>query len=252
MKYKISFIYFLFIFISGDIYSQDIDSTKTVLRKNTIRWNLTPSLIIGPKSIVLGYERIVNNHQSFSINIGYLEKKPATNKDGEALNLFDESKSNGFVISGDYRFYFKKRNIKPAPDGLYWGPYAGYYKLGFKGKSKIFNIDGVESTVGVNSNLQLFSVGAQLGYQFVLFNDRFSIDLILMGPSLTRYIFDLELDAGVALDPDSEYYNDVKDILNFIIPGSGIILDGQEFSEHGKLGFNSIGFRYGVQIGFRF
>lgn len=252
MKSLISYLFVFLFFAVSNLFAQEEDSTRTALRKNTIHWNVTPILIVGPKSIVLGYERVVNNHQTFSFNIGYLEKKPSTNKDGEPLNLFDESSNGGFVISADYRFYFKRRNINPAPDGLYWGPYAGYYKLGFEGKSKIFDIDGVESTFGVSGSLQLLSVGAQLGYQFLLFNDRFAIDLILMGPSITRYVFDLGIDGGVAFDPNHEYYDDVKDILNFLIPGAGIILDGQEFSQTGRLGFSHIGFRYGIQLGYRF
>ena len=91
MIQRFSILTVCLVFLSINLIAQETDSLLTKQYKNTIRWNLTPALIIGPKSIVLGYERVVNNHQTFSINIGYLEKKPSTNKDGEPLNLFDES-----------------------------------------------------------------------------------------------------------------------------------------------------------------
>jgi hypothetical protein len=189
------FFFFLFILITlANTNAQKCDTSLTKQFKNTVKWNLTPSLIIGPKSIVLGYERVVNDHQSFSINVGYLEKKDAKNKNGEPLNLFDQTDKGGFAIAADYRFFFKKRNIKPAPDGLYWGPYAGFYQLNFKGKSLIKDENDIETTIALNSKFQLLSAGVQLGYQFILFNDRFAIDLLLMGPSITRYTFDLGLE----------------------------------------------------------
>ena len=44
--------------------------------RNTIRWNLTPNFVVGPKSFVFGYERVIKPWQSFSFNIGYMEKAP--------------------------------------------------------------------------------------------------------------------------------------------------------------------------------
>lgn len=248
LKHIVAPVLLLFCFF---ISTAQTDSLS-VKYKNTIRINLTPNLIIGPKSLVLGYERVVNNRQTFSLNIGYLEKKRATNKNGEPLNLFDESNNFGFAVAADYRFYFVKRNRFSVPDGLYWGPYSGYYFLGFEGKSRVSDGNGIESDVDLNSKFQLISVGVQLGYQFILLNDRLAIDLMLMGPSLTHYNLDMGFGAGYSLDPNSEYYDELKEILNYILPGSDVILDGQEFSQSGRLGFNHIGFRYGIQIGYRF
>ena len=252
MKSLTHYVFIAFFIFSGVLSAQENDSTQIALRKNTIRWNLTPMAVVGPKSLVFGYERVVNSHQSFSVNIGYLERKKATKKNGEPLNLFDHSSNFGYVLAADYRFYFKNRNTKPAPDGLYWGPYAGAYKMSFEGTSKVLDKNDVESVITLNSGLQMYSVGVQLGYQFVLLNDRFSIDLMLMGPSLTRYRLDLGFDGGVKLDPENEYYDDIKEIIDYFLPGAGVIIDGQQFSETGRLSFNHAGFRYGVQLGFRF
>ena len=41
-------------------------------------------------------------------------------------------------------------------------------------------------------------------------------------------------------------------ILEKYIPGGSLILDGQEINASGKLAFNYVGFRYLIQIGYRF
>ncbi|RYE39238.1 MAG: hypothetical protein EOP48_26035, partial [Sphingobacteriales bacterium] len=38
--------------------------------RNTFRFNITNPFILSSKSLIFGYERIVNERQSFSINIG--------------------------------------------------------------------------------------------------------------------------------------------------------------------------------------
>ena len=227
------------------------DSVLVKERKNIIRWNLTPMAVIGPKSIVLGYERVLKNHQSISINIGHLELPPFTNREGEVIQLMDDAKRGGFDVSIDYRFYFKNRNKFPAPDGLYWGPYASVYNLNYEGNSAVFENNIQINTVGIDAGLTMYSIGAQLGYQFVL-KDRFSIDLMLMGPSFTRYAFDLSFDSDIALDPNDPFYIALERLLSTLVPGSEIILDGADFHAKTNTSFNYFGFRYGIQIGYVF
>lgn len=235
--------------ISG--MSQD-DSTNVKVRKNIIRWNITPMAVVGPRSLVLGYERVLKNNQSISINVGYLELSPFTNREGEPIQFFDDVKRGGFDVTLDYRFYFKNRNKYPAPDGLYWGPFASVYNLNFEGKSTIFDDFGNKANVvGINASLTMYNLGAQLGYQFII-KDRFSVDLILMGPSFTRYAFKLGFDAEIPLDEDDPFYQDMEALLKKLIPGSEIILDGAEFSANGKTHFNYVGYRYGIHLGYVF
>ena len=228
------------------------DSVKVKERKNIIRWNITPMAVIGPKSFVFGYERVLKNNQSISVNIGYLELAPRTNKEGEIVQLFGEVDKGGFDFSIDYRFYFKNRNKFPAPDGLYWGPYASVYNLNFAGKTNVYNDNNVQiNTVDVDASLTMYSLGMQLGYQFII-KDRFSVDLMLMGPSFTRYSFDMKFDAAVALDKDDPFYIGMEKLLSNLIPGSEVILDGADFNVQSNTKFNFVGFRYGVQIGYVF
>jgi len=228
------------------------DSTEVRERRNIIRWNVTPMAVIGPKSIVLGYERVLKNGQSISVNVGYLEMAPRVNDEGETVQLFGDVKRGGFLVSLDYRFYFKNRNKFPAPDGLYWGPYASIYNLRFDGVSKVFDNTGNQvNTVGINANLNMYNFGIQLGYQFII-KKRFSVDLMLMGPSFTRYSLDLGFEADIALDPDDPFYQGMEKLLNRLVPGAGVILDGADYNVKSNTAFNFIGYRYGVQIGYVF
>lgn len=244
---KLILLFFAFSLTAVSI-AQKSDSIGYAGRKNTIRWNLTPMLILSGKSFVLGYERIVSSHQSFSINVGYLQLSPFKDKDKNPIQLLEQESRGGFDIAVDYRFYFKKRNKRIAPDGLYWGPYSAYYYLFYKGKGSIFEDDVVVNTLTFDGNFQMISTGVQLGYQFV-FWERLSVDLILMGPSFTYYKIDLGMQTEFALSP--EYYEDLKELFGDL-PILKELIENQRFSSSGKVDFGHIGFRYGIQIGYRF
>ena len=225
------------------------DSTK--VRKNIIRWNLTPMFLVGPKSIVLGYERVLKKNQSFSINIGYLEKAPLKNKEGETIHIFDHSTNGGFDISVDYRFYFKNRNKYPAPDGLYWGPYMSYYGIWQDASINLIDNNIVKNTVHYNGSFRMYNLGLQLGYQFII-KERFSIDLILMGPSYSYYDMNLKLKFDTEISIDDPFYQDLYEIIIDSSPWLGNFIKDQSFESHGRLRFSYYGFRYGIQLGYHF
>lgn len=246
---KLFLIFLLAIFFIKISPAQD--SLAHSNRLNTIRWNPTPMVLIGPKSIVFGYERIVKPNQSISINLGSLVKAPFTNDDGEEVHLLEEHNTGGFLGSIDYRFYFKNRNKRLAPDGVYWGPYTSFYNLWFDGSSEILENGISVNTVYFDANLKMISLGAQIGYQFVI-KDRFTVDMVLMGPSYSYYTADLGFKADVELDEDSDFYKDMHDLLESISPGLSSILEKHELTSSGKLNFSYYGFRYLVQVGYRF
>lgn len=227
------------------------DSTSVPERRNIIKWNITPMALIGPASIVLSYERVLKNGRSFNLGGGILKRAPRTNKYGETIQFFEAAKSGGFDLNADFRFFFKNRNANPAPDGLYWGPYTSLYHLNFEGASDIFEDGNKVNSVGIKTDFYMYNLGVQLGYQFII-KDRLAIDLFLVGPSYSHYNFRAEFDADVALDPDSEFYQDFEKLLSTVLPGSEAILDQVDFSTSGRAKVNFIGYRYGVQIGYKF
>ena len=250
MKIKYKLITGLLIWVTLPAFSQK-DTTKVIERPNIIKWNLTPIALVGPASIVLSYERVLKNGQTFSVGGGLLKRAPRKNKYGETIQLFDAVKRGGFDINADYRFFFKKRNANPVPDGLYWGPYTSLYHLNFEGNSEVFEDNVQVNSVAIKTDFYMYNLGVQLGYQFIL-KDRFSIDLFLVGPSYTHYNFNAKFDSQVAIDPNSDFYKDFKEILSTLLPGSEIILDDIDFSTGGRAKLNFIGYRYGVQIGYKF
>jgi len=224
---------------------------KTKNYKNTIRWNITPMAVIGPKSLVLGYERTVSDWQSFSINFGYLEMAPMENEDGSPIEIFDQNTKGGFDISGDYRFYFKKRNKFKAPDGLYWGPYASYIALWQDASVNLIDKGAVVNTVFYDGQFSMLSLGVQLGYQFVI-KDRFTIDLILMGPSYSYYELDLSLRYEQSISSDDPFYQELFKLVSASNPALANFMKKGSIDASGRLKFSYYGFRYGIQFGYRF
>ncbi len=219
--------------------------------KNTIRWNITPIAVVGPKSFVFGYERIVKPYQSFSFNIGYLEKAPMTDKDGNPIHIFDQSAKGGFDFAADYRFYFKKRNKKPAPDGLYWGPYTSYYGIWQDATLQLLDGDIIKNTIDYYGSISMYSAGVQLGYQFVI-KERFTIDLVFFGPSYTYYDINMKLKYQIKIDPNDPFYQNIIDYITNSNSFLSNVLKNRTLNANGRLKFGYYGFRYGLQIGYRF
>ena len=207
--------------------------------------------VVGPKSFVLGYERIVKPYQSFSFNIGYLEKSKFTNEEGETIQFFDQDARGGLDISADYRFYFKKENKYLAPHGLYWGPYAAYYGIWQDASVNLLKDGAIINKINYQGSFNMYSIGAQIGYQFVIKN-RFTIDLIMMGPSYTYYDINLKLQYEQNIDPDDPFYQDLYNKIKDSSPALASFLKDKTFDASGRLKFSYYGFRYGIQIGYRF
>ena len=225
------------------------DSVK--YKKNVIRWNLTPFLLWSKKDINIGYERVLSPYRSFSVNAGYFELPSFTKSIFDSLEIKNSSERSGYTFSGDYRFYFKKRNRRMAPDGLFWGVYGSYHHTQFKNDIVILNDPSIQGNLLFGAKLNILSAGVELGYQFII-KERLSIDLIFMGPSVSMYNTKLTLGGAVNADPDNEYLQAIYDILKNTIPGfEELILDGEVTSSGSNISMG-FGLRYLIQIGYRF
>lgn len=224
---------------------------RDTTRKNIIHWDITPMVVVSPKSIVLGYERVLKHNQSFSINLGYLRKSPFEDMYGNKIQIADQVSRGGIDIATDYRFYIRKRNKWPAPDGLYMGPYLAYYSLWHDATLNLIENNTIKNTVYYNANISLYSAGVQLGYQFV-FKRHITIDLIMIGPSLTYYDLNMNLNFRYNIDPDDPFYHD---LIEFVQQNDGFLsqfIKNQTFDASGTLKFAYYGFRYAVQVGYNF
>jgi len=243
----------LFIFSWQPIIAQkDYEFPDSVkYKKNVVRWNITPFLLWSKKNINISYERVLKPYRSFSINAGYFELPQYTKKIFDSLEIKNTSKRGGFSVSGDYRFYFNKRNRRMAPDGLYWGVYGSYHYTQFNNDITVLNSPIIEGDMLFGAKVNIFSAGVELGYQFII-ADRFSIDLIFLGPSLSLYEYRLTLSSELEYDEQNEYLAAIKDMLNSFIPGFDELIENKEVSSSGANFSLGYGVRYLVQIGYRF
>ena len=224
--------------------------------KNTIRFNLTNPLIFGNKSIIFGYERVLKANKTFSINIGQASLSPFDFFDDSELKAKSILNEGGFHISGDFRFYLGKLNKHNAPRGVYVGPYYSFNTFR-KEHSWEFTKNGVESPVSIDSDLKIdiHTVGFELGYQFVFWK-RFSVDMILLGPGVAAYKLKAEVDGNLSEEDKQKFFQKLNEALKDKFPGySGTIgsgSNGGEFEKTGSRSTTSLGYRYMVQIGYRF
>jgi hypothetical protein len=220
-------------------------------RKNTIRLNVTNPLIFGIKAYVVGYERVVSPTQSFAVNIGRMNL-PAfgTGALSDSLNLQKNSGDKGFNISGEYRFYLKSENKFDTPHGIYIGPYYSYNSFS---RSNTWQLNSTAYTGQVDTKLDLsiHTVGVQLGYQFVFWK-RVAVDLVLMGPGVG--VYNVKATLATSLNPDEKalFFQQLNEYIGAKIPGYKLVIDEGEFRRNGSISTTAIGFRYMVNVGYRF
>ncbi len=249
----ISIITILVFAIAFRSFSQDsLKANDFIHRKNVIRYNLTPN-IMGFSSAIFGYERVVKSHQSFSINAGYLSIGKSNNKENEDYKLTSTKSSSGFSIAADYRFYLKKENKNPAPSGIYLAPYLLHYNLNLSTGIKSLTNNSTNADVIVDSKIRINNIGLELGYQFNIKN-RFTIDLILVGPSYGGYRVNMDV-VGDVKPPDDdldETLEALRDLLFAKYPWLETLIDEGQIDVRGNKTHWGMGFRYVLQIGYRF
>lgn len=194
----------------------------------------------------IGYERAVNEDQSFQINIAILPSKDVPDQllpdDVKELNL--DSKFSGYSILPEYRFYYSK---KDSPRGFYLAPYLKYSK--YTG-TYIDNYSG--ANYQVEGNYSSVGLGLQLGVQWII-SDAFTIDWYFAGFEIDRDAFSLEFTTDAenvnfekVKSRIAEEYSDIPFI------GSKLSVTSGDNFVKGKAGFIFPGLRTGFSIGFAF
>jgi hypothetical protein len=229
---------------------QEVKPEKKNL-KNSVKLNLTNPMIFGDQCYMLGYERTIGNHQSFSVNVGRFSLPRIFNVSTDSLKELSKSTSSrGFHISGDYRFYLKNENKHDAPRGVYIGPYFTYNSF-----KRYYTLSATTPSftgdLNADFSFSVASVGFQLGYQFLFWN-RVSLDLILFGPGLAAYKMKANIDTTLDPDTESEFFQKVNQALQEKFPGYDRVIGPGSFEKTGSRSTTSFGYRYVVLLGFRF
>lgn len=224
------------------------DTVKTL--KNTIRINITNPMLFGSEYRVVGYERVITDYQTASIGIGQFALPKFKTFNTDSIGIAGQYHDKGFNISFDYRFYLRNENKHVAPRGVYLGP---YYSFNYFSRALSWDLNTSSFTGEVNTDVTLRThlVGLQLGYQFILWK-RLSIDMILMGPGW--WFFNLQTDFNTTLTPEDEsmLLEKLNNALEEKFPGTDLVIKGGSFQAKKNTQASSMGFRYMVNLGFRF
>lgn len=220
-------------------------------RKNIARINVSSPVIWGAKFQAIGYERLVSDHQSFSVNLGRFSLPSLERLDDEGNPINDRAVSErGYHFATDYRFYLAKENRHKAPRGVYIGPHFQYNYLK---RNNDFELDteDFQGTVNFDHKFTMVMMGFQLGYQFV-FWERLALDMVLAGPGIGFYDLKTSLNSDLPEESKDQFFQELNDAIKGRFPMfEGVIKPG-EVANSGGFRSLSYGFRYVVNIGFRF
>jgi hypothetical protein len=237
----------VFLISSTSVFSQ----APTKDFKNSVKFNVSNTLLYD-NSYQFSYERIIKENQSLNFVVGYQEFPLITVDLGDDTSFAKNSNRSGFSIGADYRFYLGSLNKYKAPRGIYLAPFVSFFQFNTDRDIAHTNPDtGAVSNVNLSSKFNLTNFGGELGYQFVLW-DRFVVDCVLFGPSLTRYKFNAKLDGSIPGLEDNEVYQKVIEAIKDKFPGIEGITGDEGVEKKGVQSITAVGFRYNVSIGYRF
>jgi len=243
----------IFVMIGYSANAQTSDSLEKSAKefKNSIKLNLSQRVIYKNAFQVI-YERVLKKNQTLNIFLGYQEFPLGLALDLDSSTELKQSRKNsGYSLAVDYRFYLSNENKHNAPRGVYLGPFISFFH--FTGERILSHTDdaGVESSGNLNTEINLVSIGGQLGYQFVL-GKRWVIDAIMFGPAITSYNFNAKLDNNFPGLDENEALQEVIDALKEKLPLLNDLSSEKGVSRSGTQAFWAVGFRYNVSVGFRF
>lgn len=253
MKKKLLYTSLLVCWFLSVAKAQDAATTgNKLVRPNVVKLNLSAPILYSPAFLV-SYERALSPHQSFSVEGGFVEF-PSLFK-GILPNIIfvgTGTKKGGFKLGADYRFYLAKENKYQAPHGLYLAAYISYYHF-YSDRDLIVTDTAIaKGTLMLHAALNMPSIGGQLGYQFSLIHDHATIDLVLIGPSLTWYTAKLTLNGNINPNEENPY---LQEIINFMLQNFPLLknlVNNPTVSSNGRADLFAVGFRYSINVGFRF
>lgn len=219
--------------------------------RNVIKFNPTPMLLLGElRNVTINYERILKDNQSIVGQVGYLLFPRLI--DDTLLNLveFTGRSKQGINLAFDYRYYPLARNRRPIPDGMYLGGYASYYGFEFRNNFNILRTEIDENGV-MDGRINMINLGMEIGYQFVFWK-RFTVDLVLFGPSLNMTHTKLRISGDLDEDEISNISDELADRIMDRFPLLSEIFSQEELVLTGNRTKFGLGFRYSIMFGFHF
>jgi len=231
------------------IILQAQDEEVQVQRRNTVKLDIT-SVFLYRSALIFSYERVTKPNQSFAVTAGYQEF-PRLIGLGENIEVKKDFGRRGLKLGAEYRFYLAKENKYKAPHGVYIGPYTAFHQFKNERNLEITTESGEVQNAYFNSEINVFNLGVQVGYQFLL-NNRWTIDLVFIGPSISRYSGTLNLDGNFNIDEEQLYNNRIIERLVNRFPLLDNLIQDQTVEVDGKTDKWSFGYRYQILVGYHF
>ncbi|HEX5026824.1 MAG TPA: hypothetical protein VFV68_16200, partial [Agriterribacter sp.] len=208
--------------------------------KNTIKLNVT-SRILYDKAFMLGYERVINKHQSLNI-FGGVQEFPLNGAFRLSnANVADVKKKSGYSFGADYRFYLSNENKYNAPRGIYLAPFVSFYQFSSDRTLTHTDTAGTIRSTNLNTRINFLNVGGELGYQFILWK-RLVIDAVMFGPAVTNYKFKARLQADIPGLDENEALQEFIDALKEKLPLLDELTKEEGVNRSGTEAFWSVGF----------
>jgi hypothetical protein len=228
------------------------DSAGYIPRHNLIKLGLTSSFV---KTASLMYERTLSTDLSVAMTVSYM--LPVTpsglfDLDAERITFSADRKLTGIFLTPEVKWFLEKSDRRPAPRGLYLGAYLRYSDLRFTsditGRSNAQEVDGT-ITSSLRIDLIEVGVGPSVGYQFLCVHDRLAIDALFFAPRLSLYTLKVKAD----LQGDGALAEDLGNSLEELL-GRSIAPVNIDIAESGSttIDRNSLGYRYGIKLGYAF
>jgi hypothetical protein len=223
----------------------------TPYHKNVIKFNPTPMLLFANvRNITFSYERMIKKDMSLVLQVGYLLFPRITDDTIAHLIAISNGEKNGINLSFDYRYYPFSRNRRPAPDGLYIGGYLSYYGFQFKNDFDILYTT-VDQKGDITGKLNMVNLGMELGYQFIFWK-RFSLDMLLFGPSLSYLAGSLNIHGNLDEEEIKNLNEEAVQKLLGRFPQLKTLFSDEGLTFTGNRTQFTTFFRYSIQIGFHF
>lgn len=234
----------LFIFlISASAFSQEKE--RGTNNKNEIGMVAT-DLIDG--SFVFRYERLLGNHITANLGLGYKGDKGLISLSGinrEQIKTGDITYS-GVKVIPEVRYYIN--NIRETGmNGFYFGAYIKHSNFNSNLNGSYINDADESFIIEFDAKLKVTSVGLMIGYKLPV-SKRFSIDFLIAGPGAGSYNFSLTNKRDL---PD-EFYEDLNTALEEYSLFDFLNSDFRFSSVNQNSKFTVPSFRYGIAMTYSF
>jgi hypothetical protein len=238
---------FLIAGLLASVGSRAQQASDNSSRVNTIKVDIT-SYWLYRNALVFAYERVNQaKNQSWGITAGYQLLPPFVSAD--SISVTREASASGLKLGGEYRWYLMKENKYAAPRGIFLGAYTAYHNY-LNSRSITVDNNGTLENADLSTDFKILNIGIQLGYQFV-FNDRWTLDLVFIGPSLSNYNLKATTEGNFSFDEDDVTNAFIQGLIERF-PGFSELISEGEFASRGKVNKWAYGYRYQFQVGYHF